>query len=454
MKFLLRTILFLIISLPLAGCIEDDFTTSPSDRPVFSVDTLKLGEVFTGEVTPTFRFTVHNPHAKSLNISSVSVSGPDAGCFHINVDGIAGSSFSNVEIRGKDSIFVFVEARIPEGSGLRTPCVASIDFTANGATSSLPVRADAVNAIRLRAETLTSDTRLDSPKPYIIYDSLVVASGARLMLDAGTRLCFHDGASLVVRGSLTSCGTPEKPVVMGGDRTGNVVADISFDIMSRQWSGVVFTPGSKDNNLTNTVIKNTVSGVRAEECTLILTNSRLTNSGGLVFEAIRSSVDAAGCEFSEGADGLVSLDGGSASFAQCTFSNNYLFTAISGPAISLGEDSYEVITPEAVFSNSIIYGIGADLSHGDLTGSKVFFRNCLFKSEGKDDDNFIACLWNADPLFHTVRNEYIFDYRLRDNSPATGAGDPALNPVRAAVDFYGLPRGNRPDLGAYVYVPE
>ena len=104
--------------------------------------------------------------------------------------------------------------------------------------------------------------------------------------------------------------------------------------------------------------------------------------------------------------------------------------------------------------NSIIYGIGSDLSHGDLSGSAVFFRNCLFKSAGTDDDNFIGCIWDADPLFHTVRNEYIFDYRLREESPAIGAGDPALNPVGAATDFYGMSRGAKPDVGAYVYVPE
>ena len=454
MKFLLRTILFFIAVLPLAGCIEDDFTTSPSDRPEFSVDTLDIGEVFTDELTPTFRFTVRNPHSKSLLIESVSVSGPDAGCLHINVDGISGTTFSGVEIRGKDSIFVFVEARIPEGAGLRTPCKASIDFLANGVTSSLPVRAEGINAVRLRAETLTSDSRFDSEKPYIIYDSLVVAPVVCLSLDAGTRLCFHDGASLVVRGSLLADGTPAEPVVMCGDRIGNVVADISFDIMSRQWDGVLFAPGSDGNILVNTVIKNTVSGVRAEECALTLTNCRLTNSGTLAFESLRATVDAVGCEFSEAADGLVSLEEGRARFAQCTFSNNYLFTAIGGPAIRFGQDSNETITPDAVFSNSIIYGIGSDLSHGDLSGSAVFFRNCLFKSAGTDDDNFIGCIWDADPLFHTVRNEYIFDYRLREESPAIGAGDPALNPVGAATDFYGMSRGAKPDVGAYVYVPE
>ena len=55
-------------------------------------------------------------------------------------------------------------------------------------------------------------------------------------------------------------------------------------------------------------------------------------------------------------------------------------------------------------------------------------------------------------MFYTVREDYIFDYRLRDTSPAIGAANPAFIPS-AATDFYGTPRGNTPDLGAYVYVP-
>ena len=80
-------------------------------------------------------------------------------------------------------------------------------------------------------------------------------------------------------------------------------------------------------------------------------------------------------------------------------------------------------------------------------------RHCLLKSKGSDDDNFISCIWDEDPLYYTVRSEYLFDYRLRDESPAIGAADPALTSPRAALDSYGLTRGSRPDIGAYVWSP-
>ena len=114
MKNILYTLLVTIALAGAQSCIEDEFTDSPSDQPYFSVETLDFGTVFTGEATPTRRFLIHNPHSKSLSISDIHLSGDDASCFRLNVDGISGDTFSGVDIRGKDSIFVFVAATFPE----------------------------------------------------------------------------------------------------------------------------------------------------------------------------------------------------------------------------------------------------------------------------------------------------------------------------------------------------
>ena len=81
----------------------------------------------------------------------------------------------------------------------------------------------------------------------------------------------------------------------------------------------------------------------------------------------------------------------------------------------------------------------------------------LLKSAGSDDEHFIACLWNSDPLFYTIRADYYFNYRLKDDSPAIGAGDPSYVTEICLYDMDGnnrMPYGGNPDLGAYVYVPE
>ena len=473
MKYILHILILSIGIFTLAGCIEDSFSTSPSDQPAFSVDTLDFGTVFTDEVTPTRRFVVYNHASKSISISDISVSGADAGCFRLNVDGISGESFSQVDIRGKDSIFVFVEATLPERSGSGNAYSAQIDFTTNGVRQSLPVEAFGQNVVRLRGHIVSANERFNSDRPYQIYDSLVVAEGATLRIAAGTRLCFHDKAALIVRGRLVCDGTAEKPIVMGGDRTGNVVTDISFEIMSRQWDGVYFTMSSHNNKLSHTEIRNTSAGVVIAGTggadyegrpQLELVNCILTNSGDYALYTYHSGVKAVGCQFSEASLGLVALIGGNHIFNHCTFANNYLFTVIGGPAVQFSHLSSDEKTGfddgsglpyvKADISNSILYGLGTEVSHGDLTGTDVYIRRCLMKSEGTDDDNFINCIWNEDPLYYTVREDYIFDYRLKPESPAIGSADPQLTLPAASKDFYGLPRGSQPDLGAIVFTEE
>lgn len=459
--FMQKIFLLIALIIALTGCIEDGFTTSPSDQPLFSVDTLKLGTVFTDEATTTHRFTVRNPHSKQISISDISLSGDAADYFRLNVDGISGRRFNNVEIRGKDSIFVFVEATLPEGSKPLSDFEAKVNFTTNGVTRDVVITAAGQNVNRLRAVTLTEDTHFDSALPYQVFDSLVVSPGITLTISPGTQLYFHDKSMLIVRGRLIAEGTVEAPINMTGDRTGNVVGDISFDLMSRQWTGVFFTSTSTKNILSHVSLRNTTQGVTLDgdpqsgDTQLTLINTRLRNSGGLVLEAYHSTIDATGCEFAEASDGLVYLQGGRYNFTHCTFANYYLFTAIGGPAVQFAHVSADEKTglddgsglpyTQATFVNSIIYGNGTDLSHGDLTGTGITMRRCLLKSKGSDDDNFIECIWDTDPLYYTVRSDYYFDYRVKPDSPAIGAGEA----TDAPADWYGTTRAGT--LGAYEF---
>lgn len=469
MKIIQYFLLFFVAVL-MTSCIDDSISTSPSHQPTFSVDTLQLGTVFTDELTVTHKFAVHNRNGKGINISDIRVTGVNADLFRINVDGMSGTTFQNVEIRANDSIYVFVEARLPQNnSDVPMAVEANIDFLTNGVMRSVVVHADGQDVHRMRAVTIDNDARFTSGKPYQIFDSLVVAPGATLTLDPGADLRFHDGAIFIVRGTLISNGTVDNPVNICGDRTGNVITNITFDLMSRQWYGLQFTVSSVSNRMSHTHLRNTWYGVVVSGDGLVepdstpklwMQNCKLRNSGDLVLEVYDADVYAVGCEFAEAANGVVYLQGGDHVFNHCTFANYYLFSAISGPAVALAhlsaEDAVDSSTPytSALFSNCIIYGLGADIAPGDLTGTQVLLRNCLLKSNGTDDDNFVDCLWGADPLYYTVRNDYIFDYRLRPESPAIGAGIATLTLPDAARDYYGNLRGATPDIGAYVYVSE
>lgn len=458
MKTLLPLFCLLLAALSVAttSCIEDGYDMSPSAQPVFSTDTLSLGEVFTGQPTPTSRFTIRNPHSKIITLSHVALrSGKRT--FRLNVDGQAGETFSGVDIRPGDSIYVFVEATLPEGGRPELSTVEDhLDITTNGVTGTVVIKALGRDVKRLRGLLVDSDTRLTAEYPYQVFDSLVVLPGATLTLEPGTTLHFHDKAYLRVEGTLLSRGETDRPVTMRGDRTGNVVADITFDIMASQWDGVHFAPESRGNRLTHTEVRNTVAGVIADSLSQVdFHNCRLRNSAGWALVSRYADLKLTGTEVAEAASGAVALMGGTFTANHCTFANYYLFSAIQGAIIQFyhfspdHDNQSEMPYLQADISNSIIYGLGTDLSAGDLSGTDITIRQCLLKSSGSDDNEFISCLWDTDPLYRTVREDYLFDYRLLPESPAWDAADPTLTLPEAALDPYGTPRLPSPALGAY-----
>lgn len=465
MKHFVLYIWVVVVSLVgFTACIEDGLTSSPSSQPRFSVDTLAMGTLFTAEGSPTYAFKVYNPNSKGINISRVALRDDADALFRLNVDGMAGREFSDIEVRERDSIFVFVEATLPDLS-LDRPVdyERHIDFTVNGVTSTVVITATGLDATRLTGCVIDSDTRLDATRPYIIYDSLVVAPGATLTLDAGTKLHFHDGAALTVGGTLHSLGSPEATVELTGDRWGNVVGRVDYEIMSGQWEGVCFTPSSSANRMEYTSVRNTVWGVVVDSVpytdatpSLYMLNCQLRNSKENALVSSFSAVEALGCELADASAGVVALQGGTARLVNCTIANYYLFTALGGASLqfyhALPDEAIEGIDLpllRATIDNCIIYGNGTDLSHGDLTGADITLRRCLLKSEGEDDDNFVDCIWGQDPLYGTVRLDYHFDYRLKPESPAIAAADPDLIPAELHDDLYGHPRHPLPNLGAY-----
>ena len=237
-------------------------------------------------------------------------------------------------------------------------------------------------------------------------------------------------------------------------------------VSPRQWTGMFFTNTSRSNELSYAHVCNTWQGIIVDggfsehPVELEMVNSRLRNSGDMVMEVYHANLRAYGCEFAEAANGALLLHGGDHVLNHCTLSNYYLFTALGGEILQLGhidadtDDETGLPYGKADISNTIIYGLGTDLGRGDFTGTDIYLRRCLLKSEGSDDDNFIECLWDSDPMFLTVREDYYFDYRLHEGSAAIGAADPALTSPLAAVDRYGLARSSVPDLGAYVYEGE
>ncbi|MDE6551597.1 MAG: hypothetical protein K2K98_01345 [Muribaculaceae bacterium] len=463
MRILFFFFISLIVSALWQGCISDDFTDSPSDLLTFSTDTLRFDTVFTDLGTPTARLKVFNKASKAVNISSIRMRSDD-GIFSMNVDGQSGKVFENVEIRANDSIFVFVECLIEENEDPRPFKVEGmLDFITNGVTQTVTLEAYGQNVRRLRGVTLDSDVTFTDEMPYVVFDTLRVAEGATLTLSPGTKLLFHDKGMLQVDGRLLALGEPGKMVALRGDRLDDVLPDTGYEILAGQWQGVRFGAGSFDNRMEYVEMQSTVEGVVVDSCgvtdrnKLTLINSWLHNSQGNVLRSEHSKVDAYGCCFSDGGEAVVWLRGGEHNFVQCTMANYYLFAISPESILTLSyltrEESSGITNPlmKADFSNCIIYGITSPITPGDLKDTNVYLRNVLLGVDGSDDEHFISCLWGENPEFETVRDEYIFNYRLKEDSPAISAGNPEYVTPECLFDMDGVDRlewGN-PALGAY-----
>ena len=477
----------LMLMAAFSSCIEDGFTTSSSDILAFNKDTIAFDTVITLQGTATKQMVVYNRSPKQINISSIKVEGlASKGHFHLNVDGIRGDEFQDVVIRGNDSIYIFIEARLDEMEKDEPTLLEDrLEFVTNGMTQYVHLTAWGQDVVRVNGDTISRNTRFTANKPYLIYDTLFVSPGTTLTIDAGATLLFHDKAAIRCAGKMLARGTAEAPITFRGDRLDHVVGTISFDVMSGQWGGVIFTPPTKGNELTHVVMKGSTIGMHCSgndigdttQCALKLVNCVLTNSASTCIAVSTCYVEAIGTEFSDAAQEVVWSQGGKLVMSQCTFANYYLFTVPSLPIVSVYDLDFlngERCSVKAWFDNCILYGLSDDFKAGILkeqnhndtiywvdseVGDRildVYLRYCLFKgSERGHGAHFINCIWEGNPCFLTIRDDHFFDYRLGNESDAIGKGNPDLCPTAARYDRYGNDRlaTGAIELGAYVWTP-
>ncbi|MDR3338495.1 MAG: hypothetical protein LBT25_00115 [Candidatus Symbiothrix sp.] len=484
----------LLISLPAIffACNNDfeNYSVNPQHTLTFSTDTLAFDTVLTTVNSPLRYFKVYNRNSKPLLISSVTLAAGTDSNYKINVDGFAGLTFENIEIGANDSIYVLVDIK-PVETGQFTPALLNdyVVFTTNNVRQEVVLSAYGQDVFTWKGITLTSDSLLDNQKPYLIYDSLVVETGARLTINEGAVFYMHNNAQLIVRGTVIVKGSLEHPVVFRGSRTDDIV-NIPYDRIPGQWGGICFAPDSYENVFENVHIRNGKFGMdfALSEPTrnkIIMKNVVLTNVSGTLLNAVNCDIVAENCEFSNARYALLNLTGGSYRFTHCTLANFYPVAPDAGWLNSDNEtlilaDTYYPESGEeekyfpilsATFSNTIIWGAkltsGIKIEQDPASEIHYIFSNCLLPNEGSNDDHFIACIFRKDPLFtdnafldeakdKNERNVYAtFDFSLQEKSPARDIADPDIART-VPYDIKGFYRftDGQPDLGAYEYKTE
>ena len=202
----------------LSSCEDEGYLSSPDAQLRFSVDTVMFDTIFTTVGSTTQYFTVQNPYNENVLISRIRLASGDFSNFRLNVNGEMENEVFDVEVPANDSIFIFVEVTIdPNGQNLPMVVQDSIEFTTNANIQDIKLIAYGQDFVPIRGENLGTTT-WTSEKPYLVYDYAYVDSSSVLTIEPGTKVYFHKGAGLYVKGSVEANGTFQQPIVFLSDR--------------------------------------------------------------------------------------------------------------------------------------------------------------------------------------------------------------------------------------------
>jgi len=406
----LGVILFLFLS-----CEKEVYYTSMDADLIFSQDTVHFDTIFTSIGSSTQRFTVKNPHNQKIKISSIYLAGGENSPYRLNIDGFPGNSLTDIELREKDSLYIFVEVTIdPINSDLPMVVQDSIIFEFNNTQKDIDIISYGQDVNLINGEIIGTST-WNSSKPYLIYNSMLVDTNSTLTIDPGVNLYFHKSSRLYVAGTIKANGTLESPITFKGDRL-----ESDYENIPGQWDGIWIMAGSKDNIFNFTEIKNAIIGIQVDTLanlsrpTLLLSNSKIENMTYAGIFAQGSTIEAYNNLIANCGQYAVALTiGGSYEFYHCTIANYWGFSTRTTPSVILNNYYIDVNNraqtrdiEKAIFGNCIIYGnkeseIVIDKDENGLLEYK--FDHVLMKMDedfSTDDvESFENIIVNVDPNF-------------------------------------------------------
>ena len=496
----LLTVLGIIFLIIFSSC-RKDFDTVPSFGELkFSKDTVYLDTVFTNIGSATYNLKIYNNSNQNISIPKIQLAKGNASKYRLNVDGIAGKEFENIDILAHDSIYVFVETTV-DITTLSNPLYTDKILFDNGNRQQ---KVDLVtlvkdahfiypgrNPVNFKIDSLTldgkpttikgrfltnSELHFTNTKPYVIYGYAAVPANKTLTIDAGTEIHFHANSGLIVDkdASVKANGTLNDKIVFQGDRL-----EYDFREIPGQWGVIWLRAGSKNNILNHTQIKNSKIGILADSIssgntpTLTLKNTEIYNSS--FYGILGRETNIYGENVVIGNSGQASLActiGGTYHFIHSTFANYWNQSLRQLPAVIINnhftyknDDNQEITETrdlkEANFINCIFDGNNSiEFLLDKVDGSQFNYQitNCMVKftdsnnnyvnnAEMKFDDatHYTNIIINGFPHFKDTQYN---DFIIGQNSDAINKAAPSF----ISFDILGVSRNGNPDIGAYQHI--
>lgn len=448
----------------LASCKKDSFITSEFAQVNITTDTLKYDTVFTTTGSITKSFKIINDNGQKLRLGKVKLMGGATSAYKMNVNGLATSEVTNLDIEANDSIYVFVSVTVnPNAANLPFIVSDSILINYNGNNRYVQLQAYGQNANFLRNRVITGNVVWTNTLPYVILGSIRIDTTASLTIQAGCKIYSHANAPFIVDGTLIINGTKTNNVIFTGDRL-----DEDYKNLPASWPGIYFRGSSKNSVLTYAVVKNANQAIVTEKPStnanpkVILHQCIVDNAFDIGILCMNSSMQADNSLISNCGSNIVINYGGVYNFTHCTvaaYSTNFLNH--KNPALSVNNFTQQAGTTltanlNAVFRNNIFWGDGGlvdneilVIKQGTNPFTVLFEKNIYRAITDPLNSTLMGNIKNANPSFDSINIvKNIFNFRVTKNGAA-----PGINAGIATGFLKDLDDKNRnfglPDIGCY-----
>jgi len=496
--------LYLILNL--ISCNDDiDQTILNSGNLTFSKDTVYLDTVFTNISSSTRTLKVYNRSNNNITIPTIRLGRGEASFYRLNVDGLHGKTFTNIDILAKDSIYVFIEATIDFNKVTNPIYTDSIVFDTDENLQDVDlvtlvqdahflfpsrdaqgVKEKIVIGTNPEGEEISVDgfyleehTKWQNDKPYVIYGYAGVPEGGTLTIEKGVKVHFHRNSGLLVdkNASFKVNGEIGEEVVFEGDRLEPFYSDIAG-----QWGVIWLRAGSKQHIIKNAIIKNNTIGILMDsvgslnEPTLKLYNTQIYNTS--TFGILGRTANIKGENLVIGNNGMSSLActiGGTYDFTHSTFANYWNSSIRQFPTLWItnflefneSDGTGLILTRDLIaanFTNCIIDGnqnIEILLEEDSGAAFNYNFVNCMIKFDDisgnysdnplfdfNDSSHYQDIILNGEADFKNVENNELI---IGQNSDAIDQAD-HTGSLRVPFDILNVNRVLNPDIGAYQHI--
>lgn len=486
------TFLCAIILLAFSSCRKDFSAELSSGKLTFSKDTVYLDTVFTNIGSSTYNLKVYNKSNKNISVPFIGLGKGENSFYRLNVDGVPGKIFKNVEIMAKDSLYIFIETTIDysqvtnpiytdeiifdSGENLQEVNLVTLVKDAhflfpskdsNGfiETISIGKTTDGEDII-VNGFYLEDNTTFTNEKPYIIYGYCGVPSSKTLIIEAGAKIHFHANSGLVIskNATLTINGELNNKVIIEGDRF-----EPQFREIPGQWGAIWLRAGSKNNSIKNTVIKNASAGIIADSIgnsttpTLIIKNSQIYNSSNFGILGRETNIYGENLVINNsGQSSLACTIGGTYNFVHSTFANYWNNSFRQYPSVLINnfltysKNNAQIVEARdlhaANFTNCIIDGNSNIELVVDKVEGTVFnysFKNNLLRfKEIVDTNHYIDNIINRNPDFKSPETSELI---IGEKSDGIKKGS-ETGRILAPKDILGVTRTAPSDIGAYQHI--